>query len=46
MSVASNGSIRLHALAAATVLALSAVSEPAFAGRADLSGLQTVLSAT
>jgi len=41
MSVASNGSIRTHALAVATALALSAVAAPAFAGRADLSGLQS-----
>jgi serine protease len=39
MSVASNGSTRIHALAAATMLALSI--GPAFAGGADLSGLQT-----
>jgi serine protease len=41
MSVVSNGSIRMNSLAAATALALSLVAAPAFAGRADLSGLKS-----
>ncbi|MCW5580434.1 MAG: peptidase S8, partial [Luteimonas sp.] len=42
MSDISNRRLRLHALAAATAVALSAaVAAPAFAGRADLDGLQS-----
>ena len=42
MSDVSNRRLRLHALAAATAVALStAVAAPAFAGRADLDGLQS-----
>jgi len=42
MSLSSQRRVRLHALAAATAVALySLVAAPAFAGRADLSGLQS-----
>ncbi|MGN7916632.1 S8 family serine peptidase [Lysobacter sp. 22409] len=40
MSTATNNGIRKNALAAATVLALSALSAPAFAGQVHLDGLQ------
>jgi len=40
MSTASNNGIRKSALAAATVLALSAIAAPAFAGQVHLDGLQ------
>lgn len=39
MSTVSNGVVRNCALVAATVIALSALSAPAFAGRIDLNGL-------
>ncbi|WP_363800153.1 S8 family serine peptidase [Lysobacter firmicutimachus] len=39
MSTVSNNAVRKSALAAATVLALSALSAPAFAGRVHLNGL-------
>ena len=43
MSVSSNGACR-HALAAATAIALCALAAPAFAGKADLAGLQAAES--
>jgi serine protease len=40
MSVVSNRRMRLHALAAATAVAVSAIATPAFAGKLNLSGLE------
>ncbi|HEV8693102.1 MAG TPA: S8 family peptidase, partial [Lysobacter sp.] len=40
MSVVSNRRMRLHALAAATAVAVSAIAAPAFAGKVNLSGLE------
>lgn len=40
MKSAAHGRIRVHGLAAATAMTLSLLAAPAFAGRADLSGLQ------
>jgi len=41
MSVMSHRRMRMHALAAATAVAVSALAAPAFAGKADLGGLQS-----
>jgi len=41
MSVMSHRRMRIRALAAATAVAVSALAGPAFAGKADLSGLQS-----